>query len=213
MFKTARELKLELPPFRDSYQTSVFLATRLGLSYSLGNLNSNDERCKDNDLKTCLRRVFAKFATPRAFEVGRSMLIPLGEKEQKGASWKFRSDLSLILRSIVVGSGALLLFAFLSIQYNRQYARRVVLVAGLTVLIPLFGTVLVYLADGINGEPFPLRGSANILPTLVLLLLGLMLASLFLTNAHTDLHLNARRLLRDFKTGTPEGVAQIPAVA
>lgn len=166
------------------------------MSYSLRESKFENQECPTCDE---LRRNLVTFATPKAFEVGRSILIPLGENEQTNARSHWRPNLSSTLSIIIWMGGILLLYAFLLIPYERWHARRTVLLVGLAILIPLCVTVLVYLADGVNGEPFPLWSGANMLPTLALLPLILISTLFFLTKAHTDLQLNGRRLVRDFK--------------
>lgn len=191
-----RKPELELPPFRDSYQTSMFVATRLAMSHSLCELRFKNLWCGQRDK---LRQNLVAIATPKTFEVGRSMLIPLGENEQKSAGWKFRPSLAITLRSIVVASGILIFCLFLSTHYSRRQAQRIGIMAAFTVSIPLLVTAVVFLADGPDGEPFPLRGSANTLPTLALLVLTLIMGLFFLTEAHINLRLNGRWLVREFR--------------
>ena len=196
--------RLNLPPFRDSYQTSVFLATQRAAKHSLAALRPAYEEtdwCKQSGECNELRRNLArKFATAKAFEVGRSMLVPLDENEQL----KFRKQFQPIslgrsmLAAVVAGSGVLLLCAFLSVHFNRRQVWRFVRMAACLILVPLLLTVVVYIADAFDGEPLPLGGGANMLPTLALLVLIPILAMFFLTKSQVDLNLNRQRLLHNF---------------
>lgn len=83
-----RELKLQLSPFRDSYQTSVFFTTRLAIVLSLKELGISkrerkrgtseheaerpEDEARRRETYDGLRRQLVDIATPRVFEVGRS---------------------------------------------------------------------------------------------------------------------------------------------
>ena len=168
--KPDKRPKLNLPPFRDSYQTSVFLATQRAAWHSLNALGSEyegDDWCKRHGDCNDLRQELAEdVATPKAFEVGRSMLVPLEEKEQRKFRKQFRpiSRGRSILAVVVAGSGFLLLCALLSFQFSRRQVWRFVVMAACVILSPLLLTVVVYYADAFDGEPLPLLGGANMLP-------------------------------------------------
>ena len=181
--------EIKLPPFRDSYQTSMFVATRLAMWRS----NSTVDVPR-------LRTILATgFATPKAFEVGRSMLIPLNKEDQQRlrkqlhANW--RSRISVIVMMAVI----LPLCAFPLLQYAWRRALRIALMMLLVVLIPLLVTAWVYFQDGISGEPLPLLGGANMLPTMAILFLTLSITPLFYVTARSTLRKNARRLIKEFK--------------
>ena len=125
------------------------------------------------------------------------MLVPLDEKEQRKFRGQFQ-PISLGRVAVVAGSGVLLLCAFLSVQFDRRQVRRFVLMAVCAILIPLLLTIAVYLADAMDGEPLPLGGGANMLPTLALLMLIPILALYFLIKSRVDLGLNRQRLLYNF---------------
>ena len=227
--------ELELPLFRDSYQTSMFLATQLAMWHSLSELECKKSEwwCRKVAQGVPFRRFLVKnIVTSKAFEVGRSMLVPLGEKEQEKFREQFKSSLSPILASIkasqsmlvslfdkkeqggsrrqsepgipsilsviVVVSG-FLLYAFLSALYPRRRALCIMLVVLPATLIALFITVAVCLKDGVYGEPLPLLAGTNMLPTLAVLSLAPILASIFFFKTHIDLRQDGRRLVGNFK--------------
>ena len=69
----------ELPPFRDNYQTSVFLATLLALNQGFDG-QSCPQDIDNAAVEDHLRDRLAKFSTPQLFEVGRSGLVSLSRQ-------------------------------------------------------------------------------------------------------------------------------------
>ena len=179
---------IKLPPFRDSYQTSMFVATQVALWWS--------ERARS---ATQLRKELHDLTRAKAFEVGRSRLIPLDKAEQQEFRAQLHADwlsrISVILAMAVI----LPLCAFPLLQYPWRRALRVAFLLLFAVLAPLLVTAWVYTRDGISGEPLPLLGGANMLPNTAILFLTLSVTSLFLATAHGTLRKNARRLIREFR--------------
>ena len=179
---------IKLPPFRDSYQTSMFVATRLALWWSEGTLEP-----------TQLREILINLTSAKAFEVGRSRLIPLDKTEQQELRAQLHANWLSGFSVIVVMAVILPLCAFPLLQYAWRRALRVALLMLSAVLLPLLITAWVYFQDGISGEPLPLLGGANMLPNTAILFLTLSVTWFFLVTAHGTLRKNARRLIREFR--------------
>ena len=179
---------IKLPPFRDSYQTSMFVATRLALWWS-----------EDTRDAAQLRKELHDLTSAKAFEVGRSRLIPLDKAEQQELRAQLRADWLSGISVIAVMAVILPLCAFPLLQYAWRRALRVTLLMLSALLLPLLITAWVYSQDGISGEPLPLLGGANMLPNTAILFLTLSVTSLFLVTAHGTLRKNARRLIKEFR--------------
>ena len=173
----------ELPPFRDNYQTSVFLATLLALNRDFGG-----QSCRNNfdiaNVENHLRQSLATFSTPQLFEVGRSGLVSLSRQNDSIL------DESRVMVVGLVALGVILLYsiyAFLSPKYTWREAIFVLLV----VFAPLGVTVLAYYLDGAGGEPLPVFGGANVLPTIYLVYLAVILVYSLLMYGHFELRRQA----------------------
>ena len=221
-----RELKLQLPPFRDSYQTSVFFTTRLAIVLSLkelgiskrerkrGTSEHEAERSEDEarrrETYDGLRRQLVDIATPRVFEVGRSMFVPLGVKEQQDLRDQMWSGWSNRKWTVMfpVATGLVLLCSFLSVQFNRRFNWRVWLLLSCAILVPLLLTIAVHFKDGFDGEPLPITSGANMLPTLSGLFLALILMSFFFIRSQASLAKHGRRLVKEFELTDDKAWAQ-----
>ena len=179
---------IKLPPFRNSYQTSMFVATRLALWWSEGTRDV-----------TRLREKLINLTSAKAFEVGRSRLIPLDKAEQQELRAQLRANWLSRISVIVAMAVILPLCALPLLQYAWRRALRVTLLMLSALLLPLLITAWVYSQDGISGEPLPLLGGANMLPNTAILFLTLSVTSLFLVTARGILRRNARRLIREFR--------------
>ena len=183
----------ELPPFRDNYQTSVFLATLLALHRDFGGQSCRN----DIDLATVedhLRRSLVTFGTPQLFEVGRSGLVSLTRQNDSIL------DESRVMTMGLAALGVILLYsiyAFLSPRYTWREAIFVLLV----VFAPLGVTVLAYYLDGAGGEPLPVFGGANVLPTTYLVYLAVILVYSLLMYGHFELRRKADLIATRFNLG------------
>ena len=78
----APELQKNIPPFRDSYQTSMFLSTKLATTiWERPTLGSGD--CNDMDLQQKLSEWLSE---PRIFEIGRKNAVELNPKNATAAT-------------------------------------------------------------------------------------------------------------------------------
>lgn len=180
---------IKLPPFRDSYQTSMFVATRLAM-------RRLDGAFLDNQLR---RELATEIAKPKAFEVGWSTLIPLNEADQEylrrqfGTSWRPRPWAIALLAVLLP------ILSFSLIQTTWRRGSYVTLILLFAVLVPLVIIAWVYFQDGTSGEPLPLLGGANMLPSMAILFITLGATIVFLLAARSTLRKNARSLITEFK--------------
>ena len=214
------ESELELPPFRDSYQTSVFFAAQLAMRYSSAEFPCDGNKCGSLGSQDSLRKALAEFKVPKAFEVGRPGLVSLGEQGRSpilsvlAAGWSRltgegrenaqgvsspQPPSSWLVINGVLASGVLLFYLLLRGQYGYRRATRMVSLSVLAFVVPSLVMVAVHVADGIDGELSFLWGGSNMLPTLAFLVFTLIAAILLLTMLHIELHMNAKRLIRKFR--------------
>ena len=182
-----------LPPFRDNFQTSIFLAIQLALTHSFVDFD-----CDNNSLCNChpslnpsefLRHSLAKFTSPMVFEVGVSSLIPLGQAVLSSQShW---------LAVIAVATLLLLCSVYMFVMPN--YSLRHLLIAAIAILVPTLVVFAVTVGDRASGEPFPLFNGSNMLPTLYVIYLTVIAMFFLYHHARVRLGNDARRLIREFK--------------
>ena len=182
------ETSRELPPFRDSYQTSLFVAAQLAVARSTP--PSDDDCHFDFREPKRLRPALANFAPAGMFEVGVLSVVPLGRDQAPG-----RRSAGVVL----VAFAAIVLFGFV---YNfivpRRSLRDIAIVLLLTIVVPALVVGVVWAGDGTSGEPLPLFNGSNMLPTLYVLFLTAVTAILLYRHARRRLGSDARRLIREF---------------
>lgn len=178
----------ELPPFRDSYQTSLFVAAQLAVARST---RPSDKDCHFNFLAPDrLRPALANLASAEMFEVGMLRLVPLGREQSLG-----RRSVCLVL----VAFAALALFGSIyRFVVPRRSLRDVVIVVPLTIVAPALVVGAVWIGDGTSGEPLPLFSGSNMLPTIYVLCLTAVIVILLYRHALARLGSDARRLIREF---------------
>lgn len=160
------QIAMTTMPFRDSYQTSVYLATRL-----IFNKKMQDDVALDQ------QSIYEKIP-PQLMEIGRQTLVPLADNEDNTHTWNhvliksFVPALSLGLVTIAI----LGIFAF---HQLRPRAGRQVVVLGAMLLV---FTVLSMLISKFNtaGEPLAILAGASTWPAEYIRLLGVMLSLVFI---------------------------------
>ena len=178
------DLNLNLPPqfamttmpFRDSYQTSIYLATRLSFN------NKLQEEVSFNQ-----QNIYNKIP-PQLLEIGRQSIVPLADDADNKNTWNhvatksFIPAVSLGLASITI----LVIFAFH--QIRPKAGREVVVLAGLLIIF----TVISMLISRFNtaGEPLAVFAGASIWPAEYIRLLGIMLSIVFIWTAIHTLHIS-----------------------
>ena len=187
----------DLPPFRDSYQTAVFLAAQLALAVDACESKTETQCVTVENCRRLFRAWLAQVTEPSAFEVGRSNFVSL----DWGAG--SQSHLPTLLAAFSIFAIALLLvcmYAFLT----RSWSWRGPALVALALLVPAVPVGVAYQLDGADGEPMPLLNGSNILPTLYLLYLAVVLALFLMARAYRGLGRNARELVRRFQISDGE---------
>ena len=170
----------------------MFVATRLAITRSNGAFTAVD----DDNLRTALA---TDIATAKAFEVGRSTLLPLDNVEQQRLRAQFHKNWRPRAWAIALLAVILPICAFSLFRSNWRRAVYLTLLMLSAVLVPLLITAWVYFQDGVSGEPLPLLGGANMLPAMTILYVTLAATIVFHLTARITLRNNARRLITEFK--------------
>jgi hypothetical protein len=190
-------LQKNTPPFRDSYQTSLFFTTRLALTPGL----------KDKNIKDCLSDFLRR---PRIFEVGRNDAFDLFPETETGkdptnpcdglkSMWHKGSSGSLsihperstgylsitwsgLLRVIVMAVVFLAMIYLIAVRgwnVGKDTASSILIAIGAVVCLAAIAGVLfaVVHRQQAGGEPFGLLEGISIWPTVYLRLVAFMLSA------------------------------------
>ena len=216
-----QELQRDIPPFRDTYQTSAFFATRAAIYNS-----HTDENAR------VTQRNIDQWLQPRIFEIGRERAFDLTPSDATGA-WRVdlvcQQDLGRCtaispLRdavfiehlpahpwklTVIIAAGTLLIGAA-SFRVRRSVAAVVhsMWTYPLKAFLGLAATILVcflvvftmsyIVLEGDRGEPLTWMSGISIWPTELIRALAAVLAAVFLVKIHVDLGSTIRDLTSRF---------------
>lgn len=191
-------------PFRDSYQTSIYLATRLALgSKLLQSVASDCDAGGGDENHSSLQACIYNRIPPQLFEVGRNLVaLPDGGNADKTwnrvATHSFALPVSLGLATIAM----LAIFAF-----HQLRPRAGIAVAVLAALLLLFSLLAVIIFSQVQvGEPLNLLDGVSIWPAEYIRLLGVVLSLVFIWSTVHALHRNWNELgVRYFWPGPEPG--------
>ena len=190
------------PPFRDSYQTSIYFATQLSKQCLLV---KHQYYCSFQDGSSNIsRRIDIKYfdITPKVFEVGHSRFVSLGEKKKLPESWKNFVEWKDFLESQKNFFHFLLLvFVFVvsvMMGHFKLPVRGALIVTSLLVFIPTIITYLIYCSDNTTGESLSLLSGTSSLPTIAILQFTLLFTICLIGKVNYELKKNADRLTNYF---------------
>lgn len=227
-FELNSDLQGSTPPFRDGYQTSTYLATRLAIP---GHAIRFEEEQRGGPQATLDERLL----TPRLFEVGRGGAYDLSPTLEGYSLHPPRSQTlphigTLILILVIGGTLVLLLWPMMaSIAYGlgglwreglvsetdpgrttlsaEEEQRRRRLRWGASTLLVLAVLYLMYSIDREDsrgvGEPFELMEGISVWPTIFTRTLAIVLSGLLLRRSHVLMTRNKRKIARRFKLPEP----------
>lgn len=186
------QIPMTTMPFRDSYQTSVYLATRLIFNEKM-----------QMDVALDQQDIYKKIP-PQLMEIGRQALVPLADGEDNTQTWNH----VLIKNFIPAKSLGLVTIAVLGIfafHQLRPRAGRQVLVLG--ILLLMFSALSMLIAKfNSAGEPLAIFAGASIWPAEYIRLLGVMLSLVFIWSVIHILHKSWSELgVRYFWQGAKDG--------
>ena len=199
------------PPFRDSYQTAVYLATRMAVDLdSIKTVNAwqkNDIADMSTAESYPNQEQMNEAIPPRLFEIGRHGVVPLYTEEEthrsalnatREATWKSHT------LAYFIGGGLISVLALLALHQLRPRSGRPVLSIGALILAAGILAVIAVLQRA-TGEPISLSDGVSIWPTEFIRLVAVFLAISFLWTAIQRLQNNARLLdSRYFCAGKPK---------
>ncbi|MCP4608369.1 MAG: hypothetical protein GY845_06610 [Planctomycetes bacterium] len=206
-----------LSPFRDNYQTSLFLACRTALTYH----QHRGELYRDMSRADLIKRIYH----PQLFEIGRGRAVNLTvsgkEKKEKGQiepndpndihpprirwpGWKvFFTKMSLIPTAIVfcillvalISPGAKKIVSLLSL---RRLSGNGIAMKMLVIALMVFIAMVIRDHYREGGEPFSLDAGVSIWPGVILRLIAVIVGAFLLVSLNNKLQESERRLARDF---------------
>ena len=190
------ESDVRLSSFRDSYQTAIFLATRLAVSKFLR--SQQEYGHSDNiDAVTKYREELAEYLSiPKVFEVGRSGFLVLGESPRSLTQWL--NDLNNEMWIIYSAMLFVLLVYSMFVFFDARVGRAILILIS-TGLLPVMITYAIFRLDNTSGEPIRLLSGANSLPTIAILLFTGLSAAFFTYKVYKDLRKNREDLTDYFK--------------
>lgn len=210
------EIQGDVPPFRDNYQTSVFLSTLIALKTLQKN---GEDRVLQADMAGCLK--------PRVFEIGRreafDLSVPTEDSKsatefsicQKGLTGIYPPRSMAVFSTETMSMFAIVLFfALILICFTseavRETVRRFLQMGGTLQIVSLVvGTlglvgmwwVSIEVWNVLNDpaeEPFTLLGGISIWPTVALRLVAAVMAACFVARAYASLKRNSKELTEEF---------------
>ncbi len=181
--RTSSAVPMGTMPFRDSYQTSIYLATRLvfnvGLRRDIGLTPAFTDKVKFPSSHDAQARLYDKLP-PMLFEIGRQRFIPLGDGKPHTGSWNTSYPPP---HHGAIGGGllAIALLAVFALHQLRPLSGRLV------VLALLFITVFAGLGWAIDthtrfgeGEPVDIFSGVSSWPAVLLRVLSVLLSAIFI---------------------------------
>lgn len=198
-FKLREDLQGTTLPFRDSYQTSLYLATLLATKFNYPDCKIPVE--EGGPAMSCASQEdFSNHIPDQVFEIGRFGPVPMPAVMRAEApaypsvnpALEHRHFTAVWLK--LVAMTALLIFV---VHQLRPVAGK--LIVGLSIAAAGFFFLLwVAMFDHYRGEPFLLSQGISVWPTEFIRFVVFCLAVFFITRLSKDLHNNYYRLSRDY---------------
>ncbi len=163
-------------PFRDSYQTSVYLATRLNFNKEL-----QKEVMLDQDKMN--ERIPAQL-----LEIGRQSLVQLPDNKEIENTWNLLSVKPFAL-AVFSGLICMVVLGIFSLHQLKPRAGRIVVVLVIMLIVFIAFFVLISVKNT-GGEPLTLLAGASIWPAEYIRLFGVILSLVFIWSVINRLHKN-----------------------
>ena len=179
-FSLSPDIPMRTMPFRDSYQTSIYLASRLVFNKQLM------EEVGYN------QKLLYEKIPPQLFEIGRQQLVQLpGDADVKN-TWNHVSKMSFSI-PVSLGLFTIAVLGIIAFHQLRPMAGRVVLV--LTLLLLIYSVLSYVIFNHIsNGEPLALLAGASTWPAEYIRIFSVILALVFIWLVIHRLHVNWHNL-------------------
>jgi hypothetical protein len=186
-----KELQRHIPPFRNSYQTSVFLSTMMAFNPCLFYGGPACERARVPP-----QSYINEAIKPLVFEVGNSGAVSLPQEGKKIASVhperpkRFAGKIGFVLLLIAI------IILFVLHQSVPSLGRETLWLGISIVLFAILASAVVYFSR--NNEPLSFTAGVSVWPGTFLRFATLLLAIYFIVAAVIGLRNNTRRLSRDY---------------
>ena len=192
------------PPFRDSYQTSIFFAILKSFA-------------KDGYLDESIRKVFDRNPKPKIFEIGRYQAVKLSEDVHDPESFDPRYQKAKNSRVVVLVEKGILILLLLIILlfFCSEHARALIsstfsgrktvaTIASFFVMALALRAFYVYILLNANQEePLSFMEGISIWPTELLRLVAAMLSLFLIYHGTANIRRNAAAICRDFGFTSP----------
>lgn len=168
------QIPMTTMPFRDSYQTSVYLATRLAFNKKMQQEVALDQH-----------NIYKKIP-PQLIEIGRQALVPLADKEDNTKTWNHVSIKSFV-PALSLGLVTIAILGIFAFHQIKPRAGRVVVVLSLLLLVFSALSILISRIN-IAGEPLAILAGASIWPAEYIRVFGVILSLVFTWSVIHILH-------------------------
>ncbi len=194
------DLQGRIPPFRDSYQTSIFFSTMLATRYDFTECPAVDMMGKSSFCpNTGTNQALLKQVPPLLFEIGRYSAVRLGDLQGgSGPSDTVHpklpgsSDLQTLLLFLLLPT--LLILVLHQLKPLAGWP----VISLLLALLPLLILVYVALRSHLTGEPLIFNEGVSVWPTQFTRYVAFCLSLYFIHRLFTDLSANCARINRDY---------------
>lgn len=212
-----RKINTSTPPFRDGYQTSTYIATRMAVDPSSLPLSAGDDTGQELPTQEQINNAIPA----QLFEVGRYSFVPLRKKleddDEKDEGKKDKVLLNIAdppdsTKPYLLGTFLITLLGLLAIQQLRPNATRIVVGTGAAIGILLLLALWIHHSSG-AVEPFGIREGVSVWPTEFIRLGALFLAIFFIFRIRRKLRsnwqeINQRYLDYDLSDASTAGSVQ-----
>ncbi|NIP72735.1 MAG: hypothetical protein GWO16_06720 [Gammaproteobacteria bacterium] len=185
-----KDIQKSTPPFRDSYQTSVYLATRLAVDGAALSGTSRAGAPNDADFgKWALAQdAFYQRIPPQLFEVGRHGAVPLRQAKPNGENINHVIPASFAL-PIAVGVFLVAGLGVVAVHQMRPTSGRHVAALGLLLLSLIILTVIASYPED-EAEPLSWTAGVSVWPTEYIRLVAVFLTFSFIWSVVNRLRSN-----------------------
>lgn len=186
-----KSIQKNTPPFRDNYQTSLYLATRMAL-------DSENTIIKEN-LNCIDKNKFSICNPPLLFEIGRNGPVSLGEHTTNEYNdHVIHPKSNRIDQQTTILSALFLISIALIFTLYQIRPRSNVLVLFLSVSVIIFLGFAIFAITDKNGDPFSFTDGVSLWPTILIRLVVIILVFAFILKAIRDIEINFERLSEEY---------------
>ncbi|AEJ01978.1 hypothetical protein Nit79A3_2195 [Nitrosomonas sp. Is79A3] len=190
------ELQRNTPPFRDSYQTALYLTTLLALYCP-----HTEKHCSGDNLNEAIKKLQIK---PRLFEIGNNEAIDLSHTPGKGihpelkyaGNSKITHSISYI--NIFGGIASLIILSYLlTPRISHKYINIIAL--GTLSVVSFYMAIAILLEGDLGSEPLSFTSGASSWHASGIRILAFVFACCFLKHIYDQIKENNREIIKRYK--------------